>query len=717
MVKVHSLFATFLTLFILVSYVGAAVVWSGVYHLDNEWVKIWINQNGTIDLFYNITLTLDSGDNINYITVGQPKADFTIGETIDQYGNNLSATDASQGSDYKVKVTLQSPLQAGQTIWFTLTTKVAHMLYNDTQNPGNVGMQFIPTWYNANIQDLRVSIVLPPNVTADMVRTSINWTNTFPEDGQHVVYWEKHELSPNEQFQVGISFPKEHEEDLTLTPDAYTCTGDLDKLATPCQNAVDGDWNTKLAWNNSLIGDSSLIIAENYSLQLPANVSWKFKAHHYVSGGSLLPTPMKAECWNGSSWIDLYEMDDQDHVNEEFNETINIPKISVSDKITIRVTIRYSSHVAGAIPPNDPEQMLHYVEFFEGELTEHVIRANVQNYDDTGPPDNGSSGGFPSSLFLFIPYVIGFLFVGAFIVIVGVGIYAASKKQYMLPQISMETLGIKHGLTAVEASYLLDLKPTKIVTEILYSLLKKRAVWVEATKPSIRLKIMPEFQNRTGPTEDPLRHYEIDFLNAIKEDGRLNEEKLAGTIMSLRDNVEEKMRGYCRRDTIDYYNNIVTKAWRQVEQAGTPELASNAYDEQLLWLLLDPNVQVRTQTAFHDRAFEPNPLWLWYWYGYTHYYPHPTYQPSTQVPTPSAKPPTIPGADFANNVATSLESTANNIVVNIEKFANSIIPAPPSKASNEPTHHNATCVCACHACACACACVSCACACAGGGVG
>jgi len=545
MVKVHSLFATFLTLFILVSYVGAAVAWSGVYHLNNEWVKIWINQNGTIDLFYNITLTLDSGDNINYITVGQPKADFTIGETIDQYGNTLSATDASQGSDYKVKVALQSPLQAGQTIWFTLTTNVAHMIYNDTQNPGNVGMQFNATWYDANIQDLRISIVLPPNVTTDMVKTSVNWSNTFLEDGQLAVYWEKSGLSPNEQYPVGISFPKEY----------------------------------------------------------------------------------------------------------------------------------------------------------------------VQNYDTQSP------NGFSIDLYSFAPYIMGFLFLIGFIFIVVVSIIAASKKQYLSPQISMETLGIKHGLTAVEASYLLDLKPTKIVTEILYSLLKKRALWVEATKPSIKLRIMPDFKDKAGSSETPLRYYEIDFLKAIGEDGALNEEKLAETVMSLRDNTEEKMRGYCRRDTIDYYKSIVTKAWTQVEQAGTPELASNAYDEQLLWLLLDPNVKDHTQTAFQNRAFEPNPLWLWYWYGYTHYDPNPIIKPSTTIPTLPTKPPTIPGAEFANNVATSLESTANSIVVNVEKFANSIIPAPPSKASNEPTQHNATCVCACHACACACACVSCACACAGGGVG
>ena len=187
--------------------------------------------------------------------------------------------------------------------------------------------------------------------------------------------------------------------------------------------------------------------------------------------------------------------------------------------------------------------------------------------------------------------------------------------------------------------------------------------------------------------------------------------------MTLRDNVEEKMRGYCRSDTTDYYRKIVAKAWEQVEQAGTPELASTAYNEQLLWLLLDPNVQSRTETVFHERTFEPSPLWLWYWYGYQHYHPKPTYKPNVEAPAQSAKPPTIPGADFANNIATAVENTANNIVANLEKFANSIIPMSPAKASNEPVHHGATCVCACHACACACACVSCACACASGGVG
>ena len=512
------------------------------YSITHEWVQIWINPDGTVDLIYDMSLTLQSGPNIRYVYVGQPNGDFTIGEASDQYGRTLSSSDASSGSDYRVQVNLSTPLAAGETINFSLSTNVARMIFEDTMNPGNVGMQFVPTWWEeAVIDDLRVLIVLPEGVTQEMIKTtSVFYNSTQVVEGHVGVYWEKQNLSPNERYPVGVSFPAQ-----------------------------------------------------------------------YVQNYEKPPT--------------------------------------------------------GAI-------------------------AFLQNY---GPP-----------LFAF----------GFVIVVVGFVVVVARKKAYLSPTVSMETLGVKRGLTAVEASYLLALKPTQIVTEILYSLLQKRAVWTESVNPSLKLKIMPEFKDRTGTKENPLRYYEIDFLNAVKPDGALDEEKLAHTVMYLRDTTEQKLRGYSRNDTIDYYRKIVAQAWSQVEQAGTVELASKAYDEQLLWLLLDPNNRTRTETAFRNRAFEPSPLWFWYWYGYTHYNPNPSYRPNINAPTQSGKPPAIPGADFANNIATAMEKTSSNFVLSIEKFANAILPAAP-KASHEPVHKRADCVCACAACACACACVSCACACAGGGVG
>ena len=524
--------------------IGLVSAQNRVYSFDHEWAQIFINQDGTIDLTYNVSLTLTSGDTINYVQLGQPKGDFTVGEATDMQGHQLQTSDSSSGSNYQVKVSLYQPLTAGNTIWFTVTTNVAGMIYNDTQNSGNNGMQFAPQWMQeVPVNDVRVLIVLPPKVAINEVKTPPDkfWNSTSIVEGRTAVFWQIPVLQPNEQYLLGVSFP------------------------------------------------------------------------------------------------------------------------------------------ASSMP----------------------------NYK----PTRASGGiGLDTILALIVLPIIA-------IIVVTVVVQVARKSTYSSPKVSMETLGIRRGLTAVEASYLLDMKPTQIVTEIRYSLLQKRAVWIESANPALKLRIMPEYKNKTGSDQNPLRYYEIDFLNAVREDGTLDEEKLAHTVMFLRDTMEQKLRGHSRRDTVNYYGKIVKKAWLQVEQAGTAELSSKAYDEQLLWLLLDPNYRSRTETTFHDRSFQPSPFWFWYWYGYTRYNPHPTYTPNVDAPAKAAKPPQIPGAQFADNIATAVEKTSSNIVTDIEKFANAILPMQPQKASHTPARHDAGCVCACAACACACACVSCACACAGGGVG
>jgi hypothetical protein len=417
------------------------------------------------------------------------------------------------------------------------------MIWQDTTNPGNVGLQFIPTWYPVSVSNLRLRIVTPPGVTQGNLKTltGMPWDSSDYNDGPFAVFWERFNLVANQKYTFGISFPEQ--------------------------------------------------FVDHYEVQ--------------------------------PNWLETY-----------------------------------------------------------------------------GP-------------WIIVLAVLSF--------IIALLVIALSKKPYLKPALRIETLGIRRGLTAVEASYLLGWAPSPIVTEILYSLLQKRAIWVTNTKPSITIKIMKSQENssvNSQQAESSLRYYEIDFLNAIKEDGTLDENKLAKTIIFLQKTVEEKLRGYCRRDTIDYYKKIVAKAWEQVTQAGTSELASKVYNEQLLWLLLDSDQSVKTKNAFKDRIFEPTPFWWWYWYGYQQYHPNPTYKPNLNAPSKSKPAPRIPGADFANNVATAVENTSNNIVANLEKFANAVVPAAaPTKTSHQPARSGASCVCACAACACACACVSCACACAGGGAG
>ena len=510
------------------------------YRLNYEYAKLWVNQDGTVDLMYVISITCIKGK-ITYVKVGQPTGDFTIGEATDEEGRSLRVTDVSDGEYYGVKVYLYTPLETGETAVFTLTTNVGRMVWEDEGNPGNVGVLFIPCWWDVTVGELKVAVVLPEGVAKENVKCTPDWDNAYidPEEaGRLVVYWERTNLKPNEKLSFGVSFPKEY-------------------------------------------------------------------VSRYETRGK------------GVDW-----------------------------------------------------------------------------------------------------WTVGVTVFGGLIFIVGVGsvLHTFRKRRYVRPTMLMEALGVRRGLTAVEASYLLDLPPTKIVTEILYSLLKKKAVWVTATKPTLRLTVMKEFRDKTGTHQVPLRYYEKNFLKAVKRDGTLDEAKLAETINLIRDTVEDKLRGYCRKDTIAYYRKVVAEAWKQVEQAGTPELASKAYDENLLWILLDEDLDSKTGKTFKDKTFNPAIDWWWYWYIYTHYHPHPQYKP--KLPTTTIQLPPIPGSDFANTIATAIENTANNIVSDIEKFTNSVLPPPKTeRTSRNPAHHKASCVCACAACACVCACVSCACACASGGVG
>jgi hypothetical protein len=311
--------------------------------------------------------------------------------------------------------------------------------------------------------------------------------------------------------------------------------------------------------------------------------------------------------------------------------------------------------------------------------------------------------------------IISGLLVVIVIAIIVVAVRKA-RRAYLAPKMQMETLGIRRGFTAVEAAHLLGLPPAKLVVMMLYSLLLKHAVWVKSTQPSLGLQISEEFKDPTRAAQTPLRYYEKDFLRAIKSDGRLDEKILAEAFMQVRTAVENSMTGYCRADTIAFYKKTVDEAWGQVEKAGAADVASKIFDEKLLWLMLDENFKGRSENAFKGFDFQPMLFWWWYWYGYSQYNPNPVYDPVKDAGHP---PPTIPGAEFANNIANSIEMTANNFVMNLEKFANSILPAPPPKQlSRQPVHHEANCACACVSCACVCACVSCACACAsGGGVG
>jgi hypothetical protein len=351
------------------------------------------------------------------------------------------------------------------------------------------------------------------------------------------------------------------------------------------------------------------------------------------------------------------------------------------------------------------------------------------------PANYVSSGPSGPSSWVYLPVAV---FVVLLAVLVIVVLVRFGKSMYQGPRISVEALGALRGLTAVEAGVVLEQKPVKVLTMILYGLLLKRVVAVTETAPLVKLMKLkgadaetPEpRQGRvagesavsgqsaasgvqlTG-SHPPVRYYEREFLKAINSDGTLDEIGLARAYLAVDATVSEKLRGHSREDTVNYYKSIVDQAWAQVTQAGTPELKGDALDKNLEWLLEDEKFDDLLKTAFPPGTIiTPMPGWWWYWGGPWSWSGR--QGPPSVGPSASAQAKPLPVQDFANNIVRGLQATSNSLVKDVQEFTNRLIPLQ-TVHSERPVRGWSSCVCACHACACACACVSCACACAGGG--
>jgi len=290
------------------------------------------------------------------------------------------------------------------------------------------------------------------------------------------------------------------------------------------------------------------------------------------------------------------------------------------------------------------------------------------------------------------------------------------KLQYLPPKVSIEGLGIKRGLTSVEAAILMEQPLEKMLTMILFSVIKKGAATVIKREP-LTLQII-------DPLPQGLYDYEIGFLNAFKKpEGKERQLALEETTIDLVKSVSSKMKGFSRKETIAYYRDIIDRAWAQVETAQTPEVKSKKYDEVMEWTMIDKDYEDRTRDVFRT-----GPVFIPTWWGrFDPSFGRPSVggAPKTMAsPVPSTaggkgglSMPTLPGATFAASMANSVQSFSAGVIGNITDFTSKITnktnPVPVSSSSGGSGSRSGGG--GGHSCACACACAGCACACAGGG--
>jgi len=307
--------------------------------------------------------------------------------------------------------------------------------------------------------------------------------------------------------------------------------------------------------------------------------------------------------------------------------------------------------------------------------------------------------------------------VGFFLFIILLGVLGAwqqnqRKKDYLPPTIAIEGHGIKRGLTAVEAALLAEQPLDRVMTMILFGLVKKNAATVTSSDP-LQLKI-------SDPLPAGLYPYETDFLAAFKPspagvpfpNGQaIRRKALQDMTINMLKSLQEKMKGFSRKETLDYYKTITENAWQQVSAAGTPEVKAQALDDNLEWTMADRDFETRSQTVFGG-----GPVFVPIWWG--HY--NPTFGGGSAAPMPSIgghggaiSLPHLPGADFAGSIVGGVNSFSKNVIGDLTGFTSHITdktnPVPVAPSSGGGWHGGGG------GCACACACAGCACACAVGG--
>ena len=323
------------------------------------------------------------------------------------------------------------------------------------------------------------------------------------------------------------------------------------------------------------------------------------------------------------------------------------------------------------------------------------------------PTGSGSLGSIIAALTPNL-FCCGFFVFVAFIILTSIRKAQTRKLQYLPPKIAIEGHGIKRGLTAIEAAILLEQPMDKILTMILFSTIKKGAASVKTSDP-LELDV-------TRPLPDNLHAYEISYLEAFDKKTAGRRKALQDTMIDLVKSVSKKMKGFSRRETVDYYKNIVERAWAQVEAANTPEVKSEKFDEVMEWTMLDEDYDDRTREVFRTGPVFVPVWWPRYDPGFGRSAPSRPSAAPVSIPRPTGTGtilPNLPGSAFAASIANGVQNFSSNVVGNIRSFTSGITQKtnpPPVATRSSGSSRSGGC-----ACACACACAGCACACAGGG--
>ena len=232
---------------------------------------------------------------------------------------------------------------------------------------------------------------------------------------------------------------------------------------------------------------------------------------------------------------------------------------------------------------------------------------------------------------------------------------AARKRSYLPAIASTPGAGIKRGLTVPEAAVIMEVPLGRVLTLVIFGMLKKGLLTQVQAQPLMVQPGAPYAGDREARREaakaagSVIRGYEQEFLDALAAaPGKPVEEvDFKKPMKELINGTVARMAGFDVDQTREYYKSIMSKAWADAKQIGDLNMRSQFVDDNLLWMMMAPD--------YGDQ------FGYWHHHGYN-YYPRWT---STPAPTgaglPTPGPVAVGGRTSLSDVGASFAGWAENL--------------------------------------------------------
>ncbi len=289
------------------------------------------------------------------------------------------------------------------------------------------------------------------------------------------------------------------------------------------------------------------------------------------------------------------------------------------------------------------------------------------------------SGGTGFSVFFILAAGSGFVFyyrpgihllaMPIMVVLIGLNewLLARRKSHYMPPIAEVEGGGIKRGLTAPEAAVLLELPIAKVLSLVIFGMLKKGVLRQTLADPltvevdeAFRLddKTLSDSERQRGKAYGAaalkrgivVHHYEHSFLFLLQSnpDKPVREIQFGIPMKMLIQNAANRMKGFDLSDTQDYYRAIISRATEQAAAIGDIPQREKTIDRNFEWILMGEN---------YGPVFDYGPTYRPIWWGRGASYSAPA--------APSAAPSAGGGSTSFGDVASSFSGWAENTMGNM----------------------------------------------------